>query len=116
MSINVYDHIATVQHGPVRYRFDALEESLDPCESLGYDEEIIERIRRRELEWFAVRCQAIVADVVLATSFLGGNCYRYFSDFMDDAYADDLLEETRLKVDNKLLGLSEAFQELRAKG
>lgn len=114
MSINVHGRIATVQRGPIHYRFDALEEDFDPRESFEDDEETIEQIRRGELEWFLVRCQAIVADVVLATSYLGGNCYRSFSDFMDDCYVEDMIEETRTKAVEKLRDLGEALQELRA--
>jgi hypothetical protein len=112
MSINVHGRIATVQRGPIHYRFDALEEDFDPREAMD-DEETIDQIRRGELEWFLVRCQAIVADVVLASSYLGGNCYRSFSDFMDDCYVEDLIEEARVKAIEKLRDMGEALQELR---
>jgi hypothetical protein len=117
MSINVYDHIASIQRGPICYRFEAAyEEDLDPREHFDNDEEIIEQIELGELEWFRVRCQAIVADAVLASSYLGGCCYQTLADFMEDDYVEDMIEDTRRIATNKLLELSEAFQELRAKG
>jgi hypothetical protein len=95
-------HIATVQRGPVSYRFDALPEDSDPDFCMFSDDQIIDEIKQGKLLWFTVRCRASIEGVVLSTVYLGGNCYEEFEDFMDCSSAEDMLQEARATVLEKI--------------
>jgi hypothetical protein len=100
----VIETIAVIDRGPISFRFDALVEDQSPQGEFD-DNEVVVKILMGDLQWFMVRCSAIMEDIVLAESYLGGCCYNSFADFMDEAYVDDLIEEARAGALQKLAAL-----------
>ena len=94
-----WEHLGTEQQDGFEIQFSIAPEEMHPAESFDASsfadedglEKLIEAIDNGNLYWFVARVQAFKHGILLATDYLGGNCYEDPLDFVSEGgYYDDM--------------------------
>ena len=90
-----YETIHTEDVNGFHIVFSAAYEDMHPrdCFDDTVDEidEICRKIDNGTYVWFIARVEAYKHGIMLGTSYLGGNLYDSFKDFINDEYYEDLM-------------------------
>lgn len=97
--MNNWEQLHTEQNQGFEIQFSITPEDMHPADSFddsSFDDadglqKLIEAIENGNLCWFIARVQAFKNGILLATDYLGGNCYENPMDFLDaGGYYDDM--------------------------
>lgn len=88
--------ISTRKDGPFTYRYShtweesSIRDSFDDSED--WYKETERKIERGVMEWFILRVECLVGDLVLGADYLGGNLYESIDDAMREQFGGYLTE------------------------
>jgi hypothetical protein len=106
-----WETIHVEDRGLFRIHVDVTPEHQNPDDHFDDDGETAQAIADGRYDWFMVRVQARVADVVLGEDYLGACCYENAFDFVraPSDYYEDMIKEATDEAQNKLAKLAAIY-------
>lgn len=83
----------------VAYEDLPLDELFDDVEEVN---QLCKQIDKGELQYFVARIQAYKKGIKLGDSYLGGNLYESYNDFIGDSMYDDLVYQAIEEAKNNI--------------
>ena len=88
-----WQHIHDEDFAGFRIDFYATPDDTDPRDLFDVDaDEICRDINEGRLEWFVAKVTASREGVTLGEDYLGGCCYESVSDFLQDGYYTNMID------------------------
>jgi hypothetical protein len=90
--------------------FSVTWEDMSPADHFESDDlpALIADIESGNLQWFVARVQAFKNGIELSSDYLGGCCYKSYSDFVDEAdYYGDMVQTVISEAKQTIKALTE---------
>lgn len=79
------------------------------CIASAYVQDVIDGVDSGALVWFMAHVQVTRYGIALSDEYLGGCCYKSYSDFISDGYYSDMVEQAINEAKAKIAELMKEF-------